>query len=93
MKRRNGGKVTEVGGAPLSLSQAVLGQLRRLDLLLCERAKALQAQRADASQDLRGLFISDGEFEELLQRPFGQALLDAAVEDGKREYKGFLSQE
>lgn len=69
--------MTEVGGAPLSLSQAVLGQLRRLDLLLCERAKALQAQRADASQDLRGLFISDGEFEELLQRPFGQALLDA----------------
>jgi hypothetical protein len=69
--------LAEVGDSPLSLSQAVLGQLRRLDSLLCERARALRTQHLDEAADLRGLFISDQEFEELLTRPFGQTLLDS----------------
>ncbi len=56
----------------------LLAQLRRLDELVRARATALAAEHATQATELRGLVIDEAEFAELLTRPFGSALLDAA---------------
>ena len=53
----------------------LLGEMRRIDDLLRSRIEVLQQRTSPEAGDLRGLFVSDQEFEELLARPLGYSPL------------------
>ncbi len=57
------------------LGAGILVELQRVDAFLVAAARRLYSERGESPGDYRGLFISDQEFLELLERPFGQTLL------------------
>jgi hypothetical protein len=61
------------------LDAGILAELGRIDALLVAASRRLHAERPADPGDYRGLFISDLEFQELLERPFGQPLLSAGL--------------
>jgi hypothetical protein len=53
---------------------SLLTDLRRTDSFLVETARRLYAERVQDPGEFRGLFVTDREFLELLERPFGAVL-------------------
>lgn len=70
------------GGTPAEgamLDPSVLVALRRVDAVLVSACRCLYEVLRSAPGEYHGLFISDQEFHDLLDRPFGESLLPATV--------------
>lgn len=56
------------------LCSSLLSEIRRVDSFLVESAGRFYRERVPDAGEFRGLFVSDREFYELLERPFGASL-------------------
>lgn len=56
------------------LCSSLLSDIRRVDSFLVESARRFYEERAPEAGEFRGLFVTDREFVELLERPFGASL-------------------
>lgn len=56
----------------------LLNELRRIDGFLVQTARRLYEERAPDNGEFRGLFITDHEFLQLLEQPFGASLVTSA---------------
>ncbi len=66
----------------------VLDELRRVDRMLVELANTLYSERPPDAGQFRGLFVSDQEYVELLERPFGETGLRSTEDSGSEHAAG-----